>query len=31
MKKLASIYFNRLNEMRTGVSNLIKIFKFRTP
>ena len=31
MKKLASIYFNRLNEMRTGVSNLLKIFKFKTP
>jgi len=30
MKKLASIYFNRLNEMRTGVLNLIKIFKFKT-
>ncbi len=31
MKKLASIYFNRLNEMRSGVSNLLKIFKVRTP
>jgi CRP-like cAMP-binding protein len=31
MKKLASIYFNRLNEMRTGVSNLLKTFKVRTP
>jgi CRP-like cAMP-binding protein len=31
MKKLASIYFNRLNEMRTGVSNLLKIFKVKTP
>jgi CRP-like cAMP-binding protein len=31
MKKLASIYFNRLNEMRTGVSNLLKISKFKTP
>lgn len=30
MKKLASIYFNRLNEMRKGVSNLIKLFKFKT-
>jgi CRP-like cAMP-binding protein len=30
MKKLASIYFNRLNEMRNGVSNLLKIFKFKT-
>jgi len=31
MKKLASIYFRRLNEMRSGVSNLLKIFKFKTP
>jgi len=31
MKKLASIYFNRLNDMRSGVSNLLKIFKFKTP
>jgi CRP-like cAMP-binding protein len=31
MKKLASIYFNRLNEIRSGVSNLLKIFKFKTP
>jgi hypothetical protein len=31
MKKLASIYLNRPNEMRTGVLNLIKIFKFKTP
>jgi CRP-like cAMP-binding protein len=31
MKKLASIYFSRLNEMRSGVSNLLKIFKVRTP
>jgi len=31
MKKLASIYFNRLNEMRLGVSNLFKIFKLKTP
>ncbi len=30
MKKLVSIYFNRLNEMRLGVSNLLKIFKFKT-
>jgi CRP-like cAMP-binding protein len=30
MKKLSSIYFNRLNEMRLGVSNLLKIFKFKT-
>ena len=31
MKKLASIYFNRLNDLRSGVSNLLKIFKFKTP
>ena len=31
MKKLASIYFNRLNDLRSGVSNLVKVFKFRTP
>jgi CRP-like cAMP-binding protein len=30
MKKLASIYFNRLNEIRSGVSNLLKVFKFKT-
>ena len=30
MKKITSIYFNRLNEMRLGVSNLLKIFKFKT-
>ena len=30
MKNLASIYFNRLNEMRSGVSNLLKVFKFKT-
>jgi CRP-like cAMP-binding protein len=29
MKKLASIYFSRLNEMRSGVSNLVKIFKVK--
>jgi hypothetical protein len=29
MKKLASIYFNRLNDMRIGVSNLLKIFKLK--
>ena len=27
MKKLALIYFNRLNEIRSGVSNLVKIFR----
>jgi CRP-like cAMP-binding protein len=31
MKMLASIYFNRLNEMREGVSKLLKAFKFKTP
>ncbi len=31
MKRLASIYFNRLNEMREGVSKLLKAFKFKTP
>ena len=30
MKKLASIYFNRLNEMREGVSKLLKVSKFKT-
>jgi CRP/FNR family transcriptional regulator len=29
MKKLASIYFNRLNDLRSGVSNLLKVFKTR--
>jgi CRP-like cAMP-binding protein len=31
MKKLALIYFNRLNEMREGVSKLIKMFKAKVP
>jgi len=31
MKKLAFIYFNRLNEMRSGVFNLFKIIKLKTP
>jgi CRP-like cAMP-binding protein len=31
MKKLASIYFNRLNEIRSGVSNFLKGFKIKTP
>ena len=31
MKKLASIYFNRLNDLRSGVSKLFKIFKIKTP
>lgn len=30
MKKLVSIYFNRLNELRSGVSNLLKVFQFKT-
>ena len=30
MKKLVFIYFNRLNEMRSGVSNLLKVSKFKT-
>jgi CRP/FNR family transcriptional activator FtrB len=30
MKKLVSIYFNRLTEIRSGVSNLLKGFKFKT-
>ncbi len=30
MKRLASIYFNRLNELRAGVLNLFKIHKFKT-
>jgi CRP-like cAMP-binding protein len=30
MEKLASIYFNRLNEMRQGVSNLLKVLKPKT-
>ncbi|MBS3918097.1 MAG: Crp/Fnr family transcriptional regulator [Deltaproteobacteria bacterium] len=31
MRKLAAIYFNRLNELRSGVSNLLKIFKIKMP
>jgi CRP-like cAMP-binding protein len=31
MKKLASIYFNRLNDLRSGVSKLMKTFKFKMP
>jgi len=31
MKKLASIYFNRLNDLRSGVSNLFKFFKIKAP
>lgn len=30
MKRLASIYFNRLNELRAGVLNLFKVYKFKT-
>jgi len=30
MKKLVSIYFNRLNEIRSGVSNFLKGFRFKT-
>jgi CRP-like cAMP-binding protein len=31
MKKLASIYFNRLNDLRSGVSKLMKTFKLKMP
>ena len=31
MKKLVSIYFNRLNEMRAGVAKFLKISKIKTP
>jgi CRP-like cAMP-binding protein len=31
MKKLASIYFNRLNEMRSGVSDLLRMLRLKTP
>jgi CRP/FNR family cyclic AMP-dependent transcriptional regulator len=30
LKKLVSIYFNRLNEMRLGISNFLKVFKLKT-
>jgi CRP-like cAMP-binding protein len=30
MKKLASIYLNRLNELRLGISNLLKVITFKT-
>jgi len=30
LKKLVSIYFNRLNEMRLGVSNFLKVFRLKT-
>ena len=30
MKRLVSIYFKRLNEIRSGVSNFLKGFKFKT-
>jgi len=31
LKKLVSIYFNRLNEMRLGISNFLRVFKLKTP
>ena len=31
MKKLASIYFNRLNDLRAGVSKLFKMSNVKTP
>jgi len=31
MKKLALIYFNRLNEMREGVSKFLRGFKDKIP
>jgi CRP-like cAMP-binding protein len=31
MKKLASIYFKRLTDLRAGVSNLMKTVKFKMP
>jgi CRP-like cAMP-binding protein len=31
IKKLARIYFNRLNELRTGVVNFFKMFPPKTP
>jgi CRP-like cAMP-binding protein len=31
MKKLASIYFSRLNELRSGVSNLLNTLKVKVP
>ena len=31
MRKLASIYFKRLNEVREGVSKLVKTFKSKVP
>ena len=31
MKKLATIYFNRLNQLRSGVSNLLNISKIKVP
>jgi CRP-like cAMP-binding protein len=29
MQKLASIYFNRLNDLRTGIANFLRVFKFK--
>ncbi len=31
MKRLAFVYFNRLNEMREGISKFLKGFKNKTP
>jgi CRP-like cAMP-binding protein len=31
MRRLASIYFNRLNEMREGVSKFVKTFRSKVP
>ena len=31
MKKLASIYFNRLNELRLGLSKFLKAYKVKVP
>ncbi len=31
MRKLASLYFNRLNELRSGITNFVKFLKLKTP
>jgi CRP/FNR family transcriptional regulator, dissimilatory nitrate respiration regulator len=31
MRKLAFIYFNRLNELRAGIANFVKFLKLKTP
>ncbi len=31
MRKLASLYFNRLNELRAGIANFVKFLKLKTP